>query len=50
MSTPPSNASKANKYLMVSNTHYGGLFSCTPKEDVIRTAKAEEGIKNTTLF
>jgi hypothetical protein len=49
MNTPPSNVNKTNKYLLISNTH-GGLFSCTPKEETMKAAKAEECIKNTTMF
>ena len=43
MSTPPSNTQRSSKYLMIS-TH-NGLFSCTPKEDILKPTKDEAAIK-----
>ena len=47
MSTPPSNAQKANKFLGIS-TH-NGIFSCTPREELQKTNKDENG-KHTSMF
>lgn len=47
MNTPPSNVHKStSKYLMISN--HNGIFSCTPKEELIKNPKEDTGVKGSS--
>ena len=50
LQTPPSKGNHSAKYLMANSTNAGvGMFTCTPKDELIKTNKKDD-IKATTMF